>query len=229
MGREGTSPTAEPDESEHDGCAPSGTDAHRYGRVARHRKDHDRAPTCFRTWRTAADPRRVDDPAVQRTRPGRDGGTCSRDASSGSPSKRSGAGRTWSLDFGVWSKDERSALRFLAAEVGAVCELHYVTASHDEQLRRIRARTTTDPHTSFEISSDELRRFRSIFQEPSATELTSSDDRAGPSWLRLVAARGPPNAGRRQSSEHRAALLAQPGPDRPWVARRLSRQRPPTR
>src|SRR5271157_2155674 len=27
------------------------------------------------------------------------------------------------LDFGVWTKDERSALRFLATSVGASCEL----------------------------------------------------------------------------------------------------------
>jgi predicted kinase len=101
------------------------------------------------------------------------------------------------LDFGVWSRDERSALRFLAAEVGAACELHYVTADHDEQMRRIRARTTTDPHTAFEISSDELRGFRSTFQEPSATELTSSEIEPAPlgydSW-RSWAAEGWPTS-----------------------------------
>jgi predicted kinase len=29
------------------------------------------------------------------------------------------------MDFGVWAKDERSALRYLAASVGASCELVY--------------------------------------------------------------------------------------------------------
>ena len=41
--------------------------------------------------------------------------------------------------------------------MGAISELHYVTASHDEQLRRISSRSPTDPHTSFEISNDERR------------------------------------------------------------------------
>jgi hypothetical protein len=99
------------------------------------------------------------------------------------------------LDFGVWSKDERTALRFLATEAGAACELHYVTADHDEQLRRIRARITTDPPTSFEISSDELRLFRSTFQEPSASELTSSEIEPAPlgydSWRLWAADRWP--------------------------------------
>ena len=103
------------------------------------------------------------------------------------------------LDFGVWSKDERSALRFLAAKVGAVCELRYVAASHDEQLRRISSRSTTDPQASFEISSDELRAFRSIFQEPSASELTSSEIEPAPvgydSWGAWAAERWPTSMG----------------------------------
>lgn len=99
------------------------------------------------------------------------------------------------LDFGVWSRNERNALRFLAAEVGAGSELHYVTASHDEQLRRISSRSTTDPNASFEISSDELRQFRAIFQEPSASELTASEIEPAPvgydSWRVWAAERWP--------------------------------------
>jgi hypothetical protein len=78
---------------------------------------------------------------------------------------------------------------------GAACELHYVTAGHDEQLRRIRARTSTDPHTSFEISSGELQLFRSTFQEPTVSELTASEIERPPigydSWCSWAAERWP--------------------------------------
>jgi len=39
------------------------------------------------------------------------------------------------LDFGVWGKDERTALRALAAEVGASCKLVYLEIDEDQQRR----------------------------------------------------------------------------------------------
>ena len=41
------------------------------------------------------------------------------------------------LDFGVWGRDERMALRSLAATVGASCELIYLAIDPGEQERRI--------------------------------------------------------------------------------------------
>ena len=40
------------------------------------------------------------------------------------------------LDFGVWSRDERSALRYLASSLGATCELVYTEVSEEEQADR---------------------------------------------------------------------------------------------
>src|SRR3954468_24966816 len=53
------------------------------------------------------------------------------------------------VDFGVWGKDERSALRALAASVGATCELVYVQVDEEEQWRRVHARSLTDAETTF--------------------------------------------------------------------------------
>jgi predicted kinase len=44
------------------------------------------------------------------------------------------------VDFGLWNKDERSALRALAASVGATAELVYLQVDEEEQWRRVRAR-----------------------------------------------------------------------------------------
>ncbi len=44
------------------------------------------------------------------------------------------------VDFGVWSKNERSALRHLAAQAGADCELVYLAVEEAEQRHRVEAR-----------------------------------------------------------------------------------------
>ena len=78
------------------------------------------------------------------------------------------------LDFGVWSRDERSALRSLAADIGAPCELVYLAVGLDEQLDRIRCRNESSPNTSFDISETELRQFAGFFVEPAQDELSGA-------------------------------------------------------
>jgi len=79
------------------------------------------------------------------------------------------------LDFGVWGKDERSALRALAASVGATSELVYLQVDEEEQWRRVQARTLTEAVTTFEMTKADLERWRPIFQPPDATELETAD------------------------------------------------------
>jgi len=79
------------------------------------------------------------------------------------------------LDFGVWAKDERSALRALAASVGATCELVYLDVDEAEQWRRVQARFAADATTTYEITKAELQQWRQIFQPPDATELETTD------------------------------------------------------
>ena len=99
------------------------------------------------------------------------------------------------LDFGVWGKDERSALRALAASVGATSELVYVQVDEDEQWRRVEARSLTDASTTFEMTEADLAGWRQIFQPPDATELETPDIDPPPagfdSWEAWVAERWP--------------------------------------
>jgi predicted kinase len=84
------------------------------------------------------------------------------------------------LDFGVWAKVERSALRALAASVGATSELVYLQVDEEEQWRRVQARALTDAATTFEMTRADLERWRPIFQPPDATELGTADSTAHP-------------------------------------------------
>ena len=79
------------------------------------------------------------------------------------------------LDFGVWAKVERSALRALAASVGATSELVYLRVDEEEQWRRVQARALTDAATTFDMTKADLERWRRIFQPPDATELGTAD------------------------------------------------------
>ena len=76
------------------------------------------------------------------------------------------------LDFGVWSKDERTALRWLASTVGAECELVYLAIGEDEQQDRINQRFATTPHATFPMTPSDLDEFRTIFQPPGEEELS---------------------------------------------------------
>ena len=78
------------------------------------------------------------------------------------------------LDFGVWGKDERSALRALAASVGATSELVYLQVDEEEQWRRVQARSATDAATTFEMTKADLEQWQQGFQPPDAVELESS-------------------------------------------------------
>ena len=78
------------------------------------------------------------------------------------------------LDFGVWSRDERSALRALAASVGATSELVYLHVDEEEQWRRVQARPLTDAATTFEMTRADLERWRDVFQAPEASELEAA-------------------------------------------------------
>ena len=79
------------------------------------------------------------------------------------------------LDFGVWSKVERTALRALAASVGATSELVYLPVDDHEQWRRVQARLQTDAATTFEITQADLEGWRLTFEAPDKTELEAGE------------------------------------------------------
>lgn len=99
------------------------------------------------------------------------------------------------LDFGVWSREERSALRYLASSVGATCELVYVEVDEAEQRRRVATRLDVQPESTFPISEDDLSRFRQLFQVPDPAELECSEIEPPPvgypTWSAWAAERWP--------------------------------------
>jgi predicted kinase len=78
------------------------------------------------------------------------------------------------FDFGFWGKDERSALRWIAAAVGARSRVVYLPIDSDEQHRRITNRFATTPDHTFPISDIELEQWRGQFQAPDDDELQGS-------------------------------------------------------
>lgn len=79
------------------------------------------------------------------------------------------------LDFGLWSRDERSALRHVGTEAGASVVLWYAPITPEEQRRRHAVRLSTDPEGTWPMSDEELTTWASWFQEPTAGELDGTE------------------------------------------------------
>jgi predicted kinase len=78
------------------------------------------------------------------------------------------------LDYGLWGRDERSALRWLARSVRASCQLVYLPVDKDVQLARIAHRQLTTPNRTFLMSEVDVDTWREQFQVPDAAELDGS-------------------------------------------------------
>ena len=78
------------------------------------------------------------------------------------------------LDFGVWAKDERTALRWLASTAGAECKLLYIAIDEGEQWERVSRRFATAPESTFPMTEADLAEYRMIFQTPDEDELNGS-------------------------------------------------------
>lgn len=102
------------------------------------------------------------------------------------------------IDFGLWSRDERSALRQAAADVGAAVDMRYFELTPAVQRKRLDQRMAEAPHETWPISDDELRVWASEFDVPTSAELDGSEpigDPPGgfPTWERWRAHRWPPS------------------------------------
>jgi predicted kinase len=75
------------------------------------------------------------------------------------------------LDFGFWSTDERSALRWIAGTVGARSHVVYLPIAPEEQRRRVAHRLATTPGETLSMSDVELEQWRARFQAPDDGEL----------------------------------------------------------
>lgn len=80
------------------------------------------------------------------------------------------AGRSCILDFGLWSREERDALRLRARQLGVRVELHFLDVELDELVRRTARRDADAPETAVEMSTEQLAAWASSFQKPSSAE-----------------------------------------------------------
>jgi predicted kinase len=86
-----------------------------------------------------------------------------------------GLGTNVVIDYGLWGRDERSALRQAAADLGAVVEMHYFQLPRAEQRRRLEQRLADASHTTWHMSEEELDAWAASIEVPTAGELDGSE------------------------------------------------------
>jgi predicted kinase len=98
------------------------------------------------------------------------------------------------FDFGLWGRDERSALRWIAGTLGVAARVVYLPIDYEEQRRRISSRYETEPG-QFQMSDAELKQWQVQFQAPDEEELGGtvipSPPPGYPTWSRWAAERWP--------------------------------------
>ena len=102
------------------------------------------------------------------------------------------------IDYGLWGRDERSALRQAAADRGARVEIHYVEVSPAEQRRRLDRRQADEPHTTWPMTDEELAQWAGMFEVPTPGELDGTEPVGDPSagcvtWEEWRGHRWPPS------------------------------------
>ena len=75
------------------------------------------------------------------------------------------------LDFGFWSKDERSSLRWIAKQIGATSQVLYLPIDREAQRKRVRTRFVETPDQTWQMSEEDLTKWRASFDEPDEAEL----------------------------------------------------------
>jgi predicted kinase len=79
------------------------------------------------------------------------------------------------IDYGLWGRDERSALRQAAADRGAKVEMHYFDLPPAELRNRLDQRLAESPHTTWDISDEELAGWAARIDVPTPGELDGSE------------------------------------------------------
>ena len=102
------------------------------------------------------------------------------------------------IDYGLWTRAERSALRQAAADRGALVEMRYFALTPAEQRKRIDRRQATAPHTTWPMSDEELAEWAGAIDIPTQGELDGGEPIDDPpagfaTWDEWRAYRWPPS------------------------------------
>ncbi|MFI6847280.1 ATP-binding protein [Kitasatospora sp. NBC_00085] len=99
------------------------------------------------------------------------------------------------VDYGCWSRDERSAIRWLAQAEGASFRMLYLPVDDRTQRARIAHRWATTPEETFPMTEADILNGRAHFEEPDAAELGGGEVAGPPSgwagWREWAAYRWP--------------------------------------
>jgi predicted kinase len=82
------------------------------------------------------------------------------------------------IEWGVWAREERDALRNAARNIGALVELHYLTAATDELWKRIVRRDLEGRWGSRSIQRQELEEWARKYEPPTDEEFRSYNGHA---------------------------------------------------
>ena len=80
------------------------------------------------------------------------------------------------LEWGFWGRSERDELHRLARSLGAAVELRFLDVPYDELVRRVVERTANG---GIPITPDHMAQYRTMFQAPTAEELSHFDPPLG--------------------------------------------------
>jgi predicted kinase len=98
------------------------------------------------------------------------------------------------FDFGLWGRDERSALRWIAGTLGVRAEVVYLPIGFEEQRRRVSGRIAAEPG-HFAMSAVDLQQWQRQFQAPDEDELAGRALPPAPSghatWSQWASVRWP--------------------------------------
>ena len=102
------------------------------------------------------------------------------------------AGASVILDFGLWRRQERIALSWLAARVGAVARTEYLPIGREAQAERIAERHRRSPEREWPVTQAELDEWREMLDEPGPAEAAGDfGARAAEDWSEWIAEKWP--------------------------------------
>lgn len=99
------------------------------------------------------------------------------------------------VDFGLWGRDERSAIRSMVQAVSAGCQTIYLPIDTDTQFQRVQQRYAGEPNSEFGMTLHEIVQSQESFQVPDRAELDGNSLPSAPkdyvNWLEWAVERWP--------------------------------------
>jgi predicted kinase len=79
------------------------------------------------------------------------------------------------IEWGLWTRSERDAIRDQARALGVAVELHYLDVELETLWERVRARIAAEPEHAAAITHDDLVRWSALFEAPDDAEMALFD------------------------------------------------------